>query len=104
MSRSCTGCKHENTSRLVLPCSICGRNTFRRIVKSTAQVKSGLEDMIDRYLHLREILKTGSASTLHECEQRIKYMNEFVLLDNILKNMGIQGFELESEEYELIIK
>ena len=74
---------------------------MNEIHKSWKAIESGMDDIITRYLYLREKINNDSAYTREEVEIRLKYMQEADVLNWILRMLDIQDFELK--EYNKVI-
>lgn len=65
------------------------------ICKSIRVIEDGIEDIIGRYLYLRDKINNDSAYTREEVETRLKYIQEADVLNRVLRMLDIQDFELK---------
>lgn len=65
------------------------------IQKSAKAIESGMEDIIERYLWLRDKINNGSAYTREEVENRLGWMQEADTLSWVIRMLDIQDFELK---------
>lgn len=67
------------------------------IEKSLRNVEYGVRKMLDRYWWIRNKINTTSAFSNSETEERYELMKELKYLENYLRLLDIQSFEVKSE-------
>lgn len=67
------------------------------IERSVIEVEYEIRQMLDRYLWIRNKIKSINAYTYGETKERIELMEERKFLQRYLKMIGIQDFEIKNE-------
>lgn len=67
------------------------------IEKRANNVEYGIRKMIDRYLFLRNKINSSCAYSKSETEERIKLIEERILLEGYLRLLDIQSFEIKGD-------
>lgn len=110
MINNCSRCLYEGDAVLRpkdAPCNICqfrsSKQEHHNIVKTTSQIKAGLEGMMDRFIYLSEYLANTTAKTENECASRLRLIEERRHLALALRALGLTDSDLESKYYSITI-
>lgn len=73
------------------------------ITKDIQDITNGVQQMIERYIFLRDKLNRTSAYTEEETQERLKNIQERKTIEHILYSMNIQAFEIKYDFYKINI-
>jgi len=76
---------------------------MKTVIKSKKEIEYGVNGIIERYICIRNKIKKTSAYSTSETEERLDLLKERTILNNILRQLDIQDFELDNEENDFSI-
>lgn len=65
-------------------------------------VEDGVEEIIHRYLSIRNELNQSSANSLDETKKRLRLIYERDTIDTCLRYLNIQSYELDQDKYNAV--
>lgn len=76
---------------------------MKTVIKNKKAIEYGINDIIERYIWIRNKINKTSAYSTSETEERLNLLKEQNILMNILRKLDIQDFELDNKENEFKI-
>lgn len=73
------------------------------VIRSKKDIEYGVNGIIERYVWIRNKINKTSAYSTSETEERLELLKERTILNNILRQLDIQDFELDNEENDFSI-
>ena len=69
------------------------------LIKNKIDIEGGIEDIIFRYIKVVKELNETSANSLEETERRLKLIHKREILNDVLRDLDIQDFEIDVDDY-----
>lgn len=110
MRNHCKRCIFEEDAVLRpndAPCKNCkyhpSKQKAHNIVKTTSQIKAGLEGMMDRLCYITGYLENSTAETEDECISRLRVLEEKKNIELALRALGFSDLDLKAKYYNITI-
>jgi hypothetical protein len=74
-----------------------------KLIRNQKDIEYGVNSIIERYLWVKNKISKTSAYSLNETKERLELIIERDILDEILRQLDIQDFELDKDNNEFTI-